>query len=127
MCNDREFEMYLKFRNYIDRLFFPVYSCDCIIIGAYEGVQEVGFICVIDGYIEGIWIEPEYRRQGRARQLVIDYISEYGMPDRLHILNNNIPAKRFWSSIFILEKVQETNIDALYCITGLKESVKIDK
>ena len=76
---------------------------------------------MINGYIEGIWVEPEHRRRGKAKQMVFDYISKYGIPSRLHILNNNIPAQKFWNSIFNLSKVEETNIDILYSIIGVKE------
>ena len=121
MCNKKELEMYLKFRNHIDSLFFPEFSEECEIIGAYEGEKEIGFMCVINGYIEGIWVEPEYRRRGKARQMVFEYILSYEMPQRLHILKNNEPAIKFWNSIFDLRKVEETNIDILYSIIGLKE------
>src|SRR5574344_621012 len=121
MCNEKELEMYLKFRNHIDRLFFPKYSEECITIGAYEGEKEIGFMCAINGYIEGIWIEPEYRRKGKAKQMVFDYISRYDMPNRLHILNNNEPAIKFWNSIFELREIEITNIDTLYYIARLKE------
>lgn len=123
MCTDKELEMYLKFRNHIDTLFFPKWSEECNIVGAYdENNNEIGFMCVIDGYIDGIWVEPEYRRKGYARKMVMKYISTYGMPQRLHILKNNKTAIKFWNSIFHLQVVEETNIDKLYYIIGLKES-----
>jgi ribosomal protein S18 acetylase RimI-like enzyme len=82
--------------------------------------QLVGYLMVIDGYIDGLFVSPGYRRQGLGKKAVMEYIQEYGLPERLHIVNTNKVAKKFWHSIFKMRMLEKNEIDTLWEIEGLK-------
>lgn len=86
----------------------------------YEG-EVVGFLMVIDKYIEGIYVEPEYRRKGLARKAILDYIKEGNDVEKLHIVKSNKVADRFWNSIFELHEIDRNRCDFLYCVGKVKE------
>jgi hypothetical protein len=50
----------------------------------------------------------------------MEYIQEYGLPERLHIVNTNKVAKKFWHSIFKMRMLEKNEIDTLWEIEGLK-------
>lgn len=111
--------LYLSFRGELDTMAFPLIEADMIEI--YDKGELVGFLMVENGYIDGIYVEPSHRRKGLARQAVMCYVDDYGLPDRLHIINVNETAKKFWYSIFDMRILDVNGVDTLYEIVGLKE------
>ena len=111
-------QLYKKFRESIDTLCFPllIRTSDFREI-LYDG-KVVGFLMVMRGYVDGIYVEPEYRGKGLARKAVLDYLSTGGIIRTLHIVNSNTIAKRFWESLFTMRVLDSCDIDTLYQITG---------
>ena len=119
---NRNLQLYKQFRNEIDTLSFPLMrnmaGKDNYREIKYDG-RVVGFLIVIRGYVNGIYVEPEYRNKGLARQAVLDYLNEGGFIATLHIINTNTTAKKFWNSIFILEEIDTSPVDTLYRVLGM--------
>lgn len=117
--------MYCEFRQEIDRYCFPLLKNWAKRTGCYRYImcegKPVGFFMVIDAYIEGIYVEPEYRRRGLAKKAVLDYINEGNYVERLHIVNSNKPAYKFWNSFLDLRHTQKNDCDTLYYVVGIKE------
>ena len=112
-------EMYHKFRYEIDEYAFPLIPGDFRKI-CYEN-KAVGFLQVDpDGYIGGLWVHPDYRRRGLARKAIFDYVNDVGLPWRLHIVNTNKPARKFWHSVFELKKINENEVDTLWEVISYK-------
>lgn len=119
--NTYEREMYFRFRNEIDSYVLPILIENGAIFKRIEvRKQLVGYLMVIDGYIDGLFVSPGYRRQGLGKKAVMEYIQEYGLPERLHIVNTNKVAKKFWHSIFKMRMLEKNKIDTLWEIEGLK-------
>ena len=119
--NTLEREMYFRFRNEIDSYVLPILIENGAIFKRIEvRKQLVGYLMVIDGYIDGLFVSPGYRRQGLGKKAVMEYIQEYGLPERLHIVNTNKVAKKFWHSIFKMRMLEKNEIDTLWEIEGLK-------
>lgn len=119
--NTYEREMYFRFRNEIDSYVLPILIENGAIFKRIEvRKQLVGYLMVIDGYIDGLFVLPGYRRQGLGKKAVMEYIQEYGLPERLHIVNTNKVAKKFWHSIFKMRMLEKNKIDTLWEIEGLK-------
>lgn len=114
-------EMYVKFRTEIDSMYAPHILKECQVIRITDGKEEVGILCVNDGYIDCLYVLPEFRKQGYGRKAILEYVKEYGMLQDLNILNDNYSAKDFWNSLFELEVVEDNGIDTYYKICGLKE------
>lgn len=121
---DRNLQLYKQFRNEIDTLSFPLMRN----MAGKDNYREikyddrvVGFLIVIRGYVNGIYVEPEYRNKGLARQAVLDYLNEGGFIATLHIINTNTVAKKFWNSIFILEEIDTSPVDTLYRVLGMSK------
>lgn len=118
-------ERYAQFRKELDRLCIPVILSDdrmTVKDIEYNGVV-VGIFCAFADYIDCVYVEPEYRRKGLAKQVVIDWVKRhinYGV--RLHIINSNEPAKAFWNSLFELKEVGSNPIDTLYEIVRIRDS-----
>lgn len=100
-----DLEMYITFRNELDAMEFPrmvdkpqiaYMTIDC------NGL-DVGFLLVNKGYVIGIYIKPEYRRRGLARNAILEYLKNGGIINSLEILNCNIIARYFWESLFDLK------------------------
>jgi ribosomal protein S18 acetylase RimI-like enzyme len=83
--------------------------------------KPVGFLIVINGYVDGIYVMPEHRRKGIAKKAVMDYLKSGGVINRLHIIRTNTPALKFWESIFVLEPENDCPVDVLYHIVRRKE------
>ena len=117
-------EMYMKFRSEVESMYTPHILKQCEekgqVIRITEGSKKIGLFVVNDGYIDGLYILPEFRRKGYARKTVLDYVKQYGLPRDLHILNTNLVSKSFWESIFELETVEVNPIDTYYTIKSLK-------
>lgn len=83
--------------------------------------EMAGIICGSADYIDCVYIKPEHRRKGLASVAVKEYVRESGAEGvRLHILNNNDVALRFWNGLFRLSKIEENTVDTLYEIIGVK-------
>lgn len=117
-------ELYLKFRQELDKICVPVIldTLNCVEYIVCDG-KTVGMVGGISGYIDVVYVLPEYRRKGLAKRAVLSWYNRYKAPyenTRLHIINNNIPALKFWKSIFDLREVGHNEIDTLYEILSVK-------
>ena len=117
-------ELYLAFRQELDKMWVPVIldNLECIEYIQYDG-KIVGMVAGEIGYIDCVYVLPEYRRKGLAKMAVLEWYARYGSPStQLHIIHENKTALKFWHSLFKL-KMLETNItDALYEIICRKDS-----
>ena len=90
-------------------------------VGCYEVIKyeekAAGFLMVVDGYLEGIYVKPEFRRKGLARKAVLDHID---IIQGLHIINTNETAKDFWFSILELKQKNQNPCDAYFIVKGVK-------
>ena len=118
-------ELYAKFRSEIETMYAPYILKECKekghILSVTEDDKKVGLLVVNDGYVDGLYVLPEYRKKGYARKLVLEYVEKYGMLLDLHIMNTNTVARDFWESIFELEPVEINHIDTYYKIKSLKK------
>ena len=118
-------KMYLDFRKEIDKICVPD-ILECVKTRPiYCDNELAGIFCYAyqpsHTYIECIYIKPEYRRRGLAKKTVLDWYKLNKRDEiRLHIINRNLPAFEFWTSIFKLEPIEENKVDCLYNITGLR-------
>ncbi len=124
-------EMYLAFRKTMDNYCFPLIKEWATkqkgFITLYDDNDDkdkrkpVGFLIVIDDYVDGIYVIPEHRRKGIAKKAVMDYLKRGGVITRLHIIRTNTPALNFWKSIFVLEPENDCPVDVLYRVIRRKE------
>lgn len=128
-CDERiGVELYLKFRQELDKLCVPVILdnlcfVECIVCDG----KTVGIVGGDRGYIDVVYVLPEYRRKGLAKRAVLEWYNRYKAPyenTRLHIINNNIPALQFWNSIFDLWEIGHNEIDTLYEILNVKSGAE---
>lgn len=111
----------MAFRKELDRMWVPR------VIGAFSKINVIehngemaGIICGSADYIDCVYIKPEHRHKGLASVAVKEYVRESGAEGvRLHILNNNDVALRFWNGLFRLSKIEENTVDTLYEIIGV--------
>lgn len=127
ICNAKRIEHYKNFRKELDAMCIPLILDDGLIQTydiLFEG-KQVGIFCVYPNYIDCVYVEPEYRGKGLARQAVMSWVNRQGnvLGTRLHIINNNVVAKAFWNSLFALEVVQSTPVDTLYTIRHVKGDI----
>jgi GNAT superfamily N-acetyltransferase len=122
---DTELEMYLDFRKHIDTLCFRNIQKEAGT--GYQrimcGEELVGFLIVINGYVDAIYVKPEYRRMGLGRDAIVNFLISGGQIKSLHILNNNEPAKVFWESLFELKEDNRTAVDTLYQVFSPKQAL----
>lgn len=126
-------EMYLAFRKTMDDYCFPLIKEWAQkqegFIMLYDDNDDkskhnpVGFLIVINGYVDGIYVMPEHRRKGIAKKAVMDYLKSGGVITRLHIIRTNTPALNFWKSIFVLETENECPVDVLYNVVKLHDEM----
>ena len=128
-------EMYLAFRKTVDNYCFPLIKEWATkqkgFITLYDNNDNddkdkrkpVGFLIVIDGYVDGIYVMPEHRRKGIAKKAVMDYLKSGGVITRLHIIRTNTPAIKFWKSIFVLEPENDCPVDVLYNVVKLHDEM----
>lgn len=72
-------------------------------------------------YIDCLYVLPQYRRKGLAKKAVLKFVKgnlDCGI--RLHIINNNLVAFKFWDNIFELEEAGSNTVDTLYQIKGIR-------
>lgn len=117
--------LYHGFRHDVDQFAFPLIKQEASETGTFQHITYkgviVGFLCVVDTYIEGIYVTPRYRRKGLARKAILEYVLEGGIVERLHIVKTNEAAMKFWHSIFNLRVIDENFCDYLYYIEGIKD------
>ena len=114
-------ELYLQFRRELDKICVP----EILKLNQPRLIREngvtVGLLCAAPDYIDCIYILPEYRRKGIAKkQLLAHWEANKNYDMRLHIINNNQSALKFWNRIFKLENLGGNKIDTLYRIRGVK-------
>ena len=120
--------LYRSFREELDRICAPA-IIDKLKYVEYikcEG-KTVGMIGGNPGYIDVLYVKPEYRRRGLAREAAISWYRKYKQPYeavRLHIITRNFAAKKFWSSVFVLTELGSDEVDGLYEI--LSERTKME-
>ena len=117
-------DLYKSFRSELDEMCVPLLINDLRIMHPIiaDG-KTVGMIGGFTDYIDCLYVIPEYRRRGLARKAVLEYVEgnlNYGI--RLHIINNNKVAKKFWHSIFELQKIGSNPIDSMYEIVSIKRN-----
>ena len=116
MQKNKFIELYTDFRKELDKMAIPLIYNELKIIQPImaEG-KTVGVICGATDYIDCVYIMPEYRRKGLARKAVLDFVKgnlHYGI--RLHIINTNKVALKFWNSLFVLKYIGSNSVDTLY-------------
>lgn len=126
-------EMYFAFRKTMDCYCFPLIKEWATkqegFITLYDENDDkskrnpVGFLIVIDGYVDGIYVMPEHRRKGIAKKAVMDYLKSGGVITRLHIIRTNTLALNFWKSIFVLEPENDCPVDVLYNVVKLHDEM----
>ena len=85
--------------------------------------KVVGIIGGYSDYIDCLYIKPEYRRRGLAKEAVLKYIN--GKIDegiRFYLLNDNEEGLAFWNSICELKTVRGNSVVTLYEIVKIKEA-----
>lgn len=111
-------DLYLDFRKEIDELSFPLLLQWSMNNNEFREIkynnEVVGFLMVIEGYVDGIYVKPNFRRKGLAKKAVLDYLKEGGTINTLHIVKTNKNAEEFWRSLFVLKKLDECPVDTLY-------------
>lgn len=118
-------EMYSKFRQELDKMCIPLILANVWINRIYYEGKWVGMLCTTETYIDCIYIEPKYRNKGLAKKAVLEwYDKQKNNPFalRLHIINDNTVALKFWNSIFELKVVDRNQVDTLYEIKGVKKN-----
>lgn len=71
------------------------------------------------GYVDCLYIKPEYRKMGIAARVAISFYKK-GKIEMLHIINKNKPAVNFWNKLFWLERIHGNEIEGLYKIICLR-------
>lgn len=123
MAESKHIELYKQFREELDDICIPMILDDdgMEITEILCDGKIVGMLCTYSNYIDCIYVLPEYRRKGLAKQSVLDWVEKNGHRGiRLGIINRNIVAKRFWESLFSLEEVSSDSVDTLYEVVGLR-------
>ena len=70
----------------------------------------VGFVGVDDGYINGIFVEKDFRGQGIGTRLLA-YVAEIYDVIELHVFENNFGAVRFYENRRFIKIDEEVNED----------------
>ena len=84
--------------------------------------EVVGIIGGYSDYIDCLFVKPEYRRRGLAKEAVLKFIDgniEEGI--RFYLLNDDAEAFAFWNSFCELKIIRQNPIVTLYEIVKVKE------
>lgn len=124
---------YKKFRKELDEMCAPlVLDMYTELKPIFGGRKKVGMIGaeILDRYyrpivfIDCVYVEPEYRRNGYAKTAVLHFVEEHlkdGYRVELDIINNNKAAKSFWTGLFDMIELDSNYVDTRYEITKVKE------
>ena len=116
-------DLYKSFRRELDDMCVPLVIDELRIVHPVIADGEiVGMIGGFADYIDCLYVLPEYRKRGLARKAALEYVDgklSYGI--RLHIINNNEVAKKFWHSIFVLKEIGNNSVDTLYEIVDVRK------
>lgn len=126
LSNDEwKLELYRQFRRTIDEYVFPLIlknSEENDYVPIECNGKQVGFLIVCDeGYVDAIYVLPEYRRRGLARKAVLDYMDAGHEIDQMHIVQTNETALKFWNSIFELDGGDSSYIDRMYYVVSRRD------
>lgn len=116
--------LYKTFRKELDEMCVPLIIDELRRIEPIRADGKiVGIVAGFTDYIDCVYVKPEYRRKGFARQAVLKFVE--GKIDkgiRLNIINNNTVAFNFWCNIFELREIGSDYVDTLYEIVKIKEN-----
>ena len=112
-------KLYTEFRKELDKMCIPLILDELKVEPITYNGKTVGMIANTYDYIDCVYIKPRYRRKGLAKKSVERLIKGRNM--RLHIINNNTVAYKFWNDNFYLEKISSNNVDTLYWVRGVKD------
>lgn len=123
MAKLHQIDMYVRFRQELDRMCVPV-ILDKLNFQKfdieYDG-EIAGIFVASPDYIDCLYVLPEYRKRGIGAKVVTDWVRRYGNYGiRLHIINNNEVALKFWNSLFDLKEIEYNEVDTLYEIVRIK-------
>lgn len=115
-------DLYLQFREELDKMCVPEILNVVETTKIMHDGEVVGILCTQQDYIDCLYIMPEYRKKGLGKKAVTEWWKNkaYKHDVRLHIINVNKPALRFWNKVFELELIEKNAIDGLYRIRRLK-------
>ena len=89
--------------------------------------QIVGFLAVIRGCAEALYVRPEFRRRGLAKKAVQAYLEENGNRsdaiNSIHLMHTGSAAReamRFWNELFKTERVESTLVDAYFDVLEIR-------
>lgn len=111
-------DLYLKFRRELDLIEFESLKQMVDVKRITYCRKQVGFLIVRDdGFIEGIYVKPNYRRRGLATKAVRDYLKsgKYKVY-RVGILDDNSAAHNFWNKLFFLNPIEDYGTYKVYSI-----------
>lgn len=115
-------DLYKAFRKELDEMCIPLIIDELRRIEPIKADGKiVGMVGGFTDYIDCVYVKPEYRRKGLAKQAVLKFVEgnlNYGI--RLHIINDNDIAYDFWSKIFELKEIGCNEVDTLYEIVKIK-------
>lgn len=123
---------YKKFRRELDEMCVPlVLDTYTELKPIFGGRKKVGMIGaeILDRYhnpivfIDCVYVEPEYRRNGYAKNAVLHFVEKYlkdGYRVELDIINSNRIAKAFWHNLFDMIELDCNYVNTRYEITKVK-------
>lgn len=108
-----DIELYTEFRKELEEYAIPLLVDYLTFIRLQDYDKTIGFACITGDYIDAFYILPEYRRKGIGSKLVKQLVKDNNLK-KLHIINTNIPALKFWKKNFKLRKLEINFCDSLY-------------
>lgn len=116
-------DMYFQFRQELDKMCVPLILANVWTNHIWHKGKIVGMLCATETYIDCLYVLPEYRNKGLAKKVVLEWYEKQKnnpFPIRLHIINNNTIAQKFWHSLFELKPIESNRVDTLYEIVKVK-------
>ena len=117
----KSIKLYKLFRQELDNIYVPEWLSNLDITPIKYKGKTIGILCTKDAeYIDCLYILPEYRRKGLATKAVLKWYEKNKTNDvRLHIIHKNIPAQKFWRSVFRLIFIEGNELEGLYRVRGV--------